>query len=60
MDVYVGGHSKNRWLIERFFAWLAAWRPLAVRWEQRADHYWRWLCLGISLIYTRRGIGHGF
>jgi transposase len=56
----IGRHYKNRWLIERFFAWLAAWRRLAVRWEQRSDHYWQWLCLGISLIYTRRGIGHRF
>lgn len=56
----MGRHYKNRWVVERFFAWLAAWRRLATRWERRADHYWQWLCLGISLIYTRRGIGHDF
>jgi transposase len=56
---HVKRHYRDRWIIERFFGWLAAWRRLAVRWEQSSEHYWQWLCLGISLIYTRRGIGHG-
>jgi transposase len=50
----IGRHYKQRWRVERLFAWLAAWRRLATRWERRADHYWQWLCLGISLIYIRR------
>ncbi|MCB0878828.1 MAG: IS5 family transposase [Thermoleophilia bacterium] len=50
----IGRHYKRRWAVERLFAWLAAWRRLANRWERRAEHYWQWLCLGISLIYTRR------
>jgi transposase len=49
----IGRHYKQRWLIERFFAWLAAWRRLATRWEPRANSYKQWLCLGISLIYIR-------
>ena len=56
----IGRHYKRRWAVERLFAWLAAWRRLANRWERRAEHYWQWLCLGISLIYVRRGIGHDF
>ncbi|MCW2956657.1 MAG: family transposase [Thermoleophilia bacterium] len=50
----IGRHYKRRWVVERLFAWLAAWRRLANRWERNADRYWQWLCLGISLIYTRR------
>ena len=50
----MGRHYRRRWVVERLFAWLAAWRRLANRWERRADHYWHWLCLGISLIYVRR------
>lgn len=51
---HIGRHYRQRWAVERLFAWLAAWRRLATRWERRADHYWQWLCLGISLIYLRR------
>lgn len=50
----IGRHYKRRWAVERLFSWLAAWRRLATRYEKRAEHYWQWLCLGISLIYTRR------
>jgi transposase len=57
---HIGRHYKQRWRIERFFAWLAAWRRIATRWERHAEHYWQWLCLAISLIYTRQGIGHNF
>ena len=49
----IGRHYKQRWRVERFFAWLAAWRRLATRWERNADRYWQWLCLGTSLIYTK-------
>lgn len=30
-QLHIGRHYKNRWLIERFFAWLAAWRRLAAQ-----------------------------
>lgn len=56
----IGRHYKQRWVVERFFAWLAAWRRLATRWEVRASHYLQWLCLGMSLIFVRAGFGHGF
>lgn len=56
----IGRHYKRRWVVERLFAWLAAWRRLANRWEPQAEHYRQWLCLGFSLICVRRGYGHGF
>lgn len=52
----IGRHYKRRWVVERLFAWLAAWRRLATRWERRAGHYRQWLCLGFSLIYVRLGL----
>lgn len=52
----IGRHYKGRWVVERLFAWLAAWRRLANRWEKQADHYRQWLCLGLSLIYVRSGL----
>lgn len=51
---HIGRHYKQRWRIERYFAWLAAYRRLAVRWERSSQNYWHWLCLGVSLLYTRR------
>jgi transposase len=50
---HIGRHYKQRWRVERFFSWLAAWRRLAVRWERSSERYWQWLCLGTSLIYIR-------
>ena len=50
----IGRLYKRRWAVERLFSWLAAWRRLATRWERRAESYWQWLCLGISIIYIRR------
>lgn len=52
----VGRHYKRRWLVERFFAWLAAWRRVATRWERRAASYRSWVCLAFSLVYTQRGL----
>lgn len=49
----IGRHYKQRWRIERYFSWLAAYRRLATRWERSSQHYWHWLCLGVSLLYTR-------
>ena len=51
---HIGRHYKQRWRIERYFAWLAAYRRLAVRWERSSQNYWHWLCLEVSLLYTRR------
>lgn len=50
---HIGRHYKQRWRVERFFSWLAAWRRLATRWERNSHRYWQWLCLGTSLIYIR-------
>ena len=47
----------NRWCVERFNAWLAAWRHIVTRYERKFSHYYSWVCLAISLIYTRAGIG---
>jgi transposase len=50
---HIGRHYKQRWRVERYFSWLAAWRRLATRWERSINRYWQWLCLGTSLIYAR-------
>lgn len=52
----IGRHYRRRWVVERLFAWLAAWRRLATRWERRAEHYRQLLCLGLSLICVRAGL----
>lgn len=56
----IGRHYRQRWVVERFFAWLAAWRRLATRWERKSAHYLQWLCLGMSLICIRGGFGQRF
>jgi len=52
---HVGRHYKNRYRVERFFAWLAGWRRLTTRYEKNVLHYNNWLCLGVALIITRAG-----
>jgi transposase len=52
---HIGRHYKNRYRVERFFAWLAAWRRLTTRYERNVLHYHAWLCLGIALTITRTG-----
>ena len=42
--------GRQRWVIERTLAWLARYRRLAVRYEQRADIYEAFLFLGCSLV----------
>jgi transposase len=37
-------------VVERTLAWLARYRRLAVRYEQRADIHEAFLCLGCSLV----------
>lgn len=53
-DEELGGEYRNRWLVERCFAWLAAFRRLATRWERVLANYRSWLCLGIAALYVRR------
>jgi len=53
---HIGRHYKNRWCVERFFAWLAAWRRLATRWEAKSLNYNTWVSLATSLIYVRGGL----
>jgi len=43
---------RERWRVERLFAWLAGWRRIATRWERSLANYRSWLCLALSLIYS--------
>lgn len=52
----IGRHYKERWRVERLFAWLAAWRRLATRWEANPLHYNTWVNLAVSLVYVRGGL----
>jgi transposase len=52
----LGRHYKQRWCVERLFAWLAAWRRLATRWEANALNYNSWVSLATSLVYTSGGL----
>lgn len=52
----IGRHYRQRWVVERFFAWLAPFRRLATRWEADPLHYTTWLDLAVSLIYVRAGL----
>lgn len=51
-----GRHYKQRWRVERLFAWLAGWRRLATRWEADSLNYNTWVCLATGLIYVRGGL----
>jgi len=46
--------ARRRWLVERLFAWLKAFRRLACRWETRAENYLGLLHLGCIMILLRR------
>jgi transposase len=46
-------HARERQTIERTFAWLAAMRRLATRWERRDDLYLAFLLLGCAVICWR-------
>ena len=52
----IGRHYRQRWLVERLFAWLAPYRRLATRWEADPLNYTTWLDLAVSLIYVRAGL----
>jgi transposase len=53
---HIGRHYKERWRVERLFAWLAAWRRLATRWEANPLNYGTWVNLAVSLVYVRGGL----
>mgnify|MGYP003854854319 CR=1 FL=1 len=44
---------RQRWVVERTFAWLGSFRRLVVRWERRAHLYLALLLLACSLILLR-------
>jgi transposase len=46
--------ARERSTIERTFAWLAAMRRLATRWERRDDLYLGFLLLGCALVCWRK------
>lgn len=46
--------ARERSVIERTFAWLAAMRRLATRWERRDDLYLGFLLLGCAIVCWRR------
>ena len=47
---------RERWRVERFFGWLAAWRRVATRWERGLQNYGSFLCLALSLMYVQGGV----
>lgn len=44
------GLGKNRWVVERFFAWLHVFRRLRVRFERRSDIHEGFLSLACAMI----------
>ena len=48
------GLGRVRWVVERSFAWLHAFKRLNVRWEYRADIHQALLTLACCLICWRR------
>ena len=42
--------QKNRWKIERFFAWLKGFRRLSARWEYHPENFLSWIFLAASMI----------
>jgi transposase len=42
--------GRQRWVVERTWAWLTRYRRLVVRYEQRAEIHEAFLCLGCSLV----------
>jgi transposase len=48
------GLGRLRWVVERTFAWLHAFRRLATRYERRGDIHTGLLALGCCLICARR------
>jgi transposase len=46
--------KRRRYKVERFFAWLQAFRRLLVRWEVKAENYLGFVNLACVLILLRR------
>ena len=46
--------KKRPWKVERFFAWLQAFRRLLIRWEVKAENYLGFVHLACVLILLRR------
>jgi len=47
-------HYPTRFSVERLFAWLAAWRRLATRYERDTRRYQAWVELALALTLARR------
>jgi len=45
---------RRRWKIERLFAWLKRWRPLATRWERKAENFLGLVHVGCIVLLLRR------
>ena len=48
------GLGRQRWVVERTFAWLHKFKRLLVRYERRADIHEAFLALGCCLVCYRR------
>jgi transposase len=45
---------RRRWKVERLFAWLKAFRRIAMRWDRKAENFLAFLHLGCIVILLRR------
>jgi len=45
---------RRRWKVERFFAWLGAFRRLLIRWESKVENYLGFMHLACAMILLRR------
>jgi transposase len=48
-----GAEARQRWVVERTFAWLGGFRRLVVRWERKAQIYLAFLLIACILILLR-------
>lgn len=48
---------RNRWKVERFFAWMGGWRRTQMRWERHLHNYTAFLMLACCMILLRRFVG---
>lgn len=47
------GLGRNRWVVERAFAWLHNFRRLRIRWERNPEHHQAFLTLARPIICWR-------
>ena len=45
---------KNRWKVERFFAWLQNFRRIVTRYERKSENFKAMVLFGCALIFMRR------